>query len=158
MRTATKLILGPGMVAIMLLLAVGGCGDSVAPDMTMSDTTALQPETASIDESPADLGQIAHLLVAAVETNVRRETYDPDAVAAILALLTETEQENLVRNRVILVQEQQNALTISAVLRLDPEIANDGVFVTTYTDASWGRVKCCAKDEKCCLPQKKKDG
>lgn len=142
MRTATKLILGSGTAAIMLVLAVGGCGDSVAPDMTVSETTPRRPEIASIDESPADLGQIAHLLVSAVETNARRETYDADAVAAILALFTETEQENLVRNRVILVQEQGNALLISSVVKLDPEIAGDGVYVTTYTDASWGRVKC----------------
>ncbi len=147
------------VVSMTMASALSGCQQTEGPeDVALAEKASSIPRQVAINDIANTTG-ITHLLIATVEVGVLGGTDDPIAVAEILSLLTETERSTLTQRRLVHVVDPDLAAEIAAIVGInmsDPAVAADGLLVTSYIATTWGQIKCCYKDPKCC-PKKKKE-
>jgi hypothetical protein len=145
-----------GFVVIMVAtLAFGACQQAAGPG------DEAPPAGSAVTEPLFDAGAgatgIARILIASVEMQSLAFTEDPNVISEVSNLLTEAELATLVSRRLVRVEDPSVASVIAVVVGLDiadPRMTEEGLLVTTYTEMTWGRIKCCFKDPNCC-PEKK---
>jgi hypothetical protein len=147
-----------GFVVIMVtILALGACQQAAGPG------DEAPPAGSAVNEAVFDAGAgatgIARILIASVEMQALAFTEDPNVISEVSNLLTGTELATLVSRRLVRVEDPSAASTIAMVVGLDiadPAMTEEGLLVTTYSEVTWGKLKCCFKDPNCC-PKKKKE-
>jgi hypothetical protein len=141
----------------ILLSAVVGCQQATYPD---NEVISEQSSAAVVEEALEETGNpggITHLSIASVEMRELSNVEDPEVITDILILLSEGQMSILARGRVARVEEPSVVLAIAEIAGLDtsnPEAIEEGILMSPI-DASWGVIKCCAKDPECCPPPPK---
>jgi hypothetical protein len=148
------------LITIATLLAVGSCSQTTSPESEVLNTP---PTPTRIDVDPGlveDPPGIKRLSIATGELNMLSETEDQGTIAAVLAELTHEQRRRVTARSRTRVVEPDVVLTILGLFGVnppDPTVLEDGIFAAVYTLTTWGKIKCCYKDPKCCPEPPKKD-
>jgi len=146
------------LIMVGMFWVLSGCQQAAGPDDAARPEIKSSTARDAVFDGIASAAGIKHLLIASVETQFLGFIEDPSAVSEVVSLLTETELSMLVQRRIVRVEDPGRAAVIAAIIVgpnvSDPAMTAGGLLVSTYRKATWGQIKCCYKDKKCC-PQKK---
>lgn len=148
------------LFVIAALITTGGCSRTTGPE---SEDSYSSPAWEQIDAGSASVeirSGVGRLSIATVQMNMISETTNSVTIDAVLEKLTADQRNRVASRRYVLVVDPADVLTILGLFGIvspDPATIEDGILAAVYTPATWGQIKCCMKDPKCCPKKKKKD-